>query len=103
MRSFPSACSTTADGYPAIRDQDLAGDGPTGRGGQEDRRAGDVVGLADPAERRGLQRAGQALRILPQRAREIGAHQPGRDAVDRDVARPPLYREVAGELEIGRL
>src|SRR6266404_1136107 len=91
------------DRHAAIGDDDLAGDKAGGRRGEEKGDAGDVLGLADAAERRRLQAALELRRILPERPGEVGLDQPGGDAVDADIVLAPLDREVAGELEIRRL
>ena len=65
--------------------------------------ARDLVGLADPAKRRGGAAALQPLLVLPQRAGEIGLHQTRRHAIDAHALRSPFAGEAAGEREVGGL
>ena len=71
---------------------------------QEHHRAGDLVGLADPAQRR---RWRSPLRAASgsshKRAGEIGLDQARRDAVHADVVRAEFVRQVARELHVGGL
>src|SRR5437867_2753927 len=62
--------------------------------GQEGGDAADVVGIADAPQRRGLQPRLEALLVLPQRAREVGLHQAGGDAIDAHVLGTPLDGEA---------
>ena len=68
-----------------------------GVGGEVDHGAGDLVGLADAAQRRGRGAALEVALVFPQRAGEIGLDQAGRDAVDANVFRAPFAGEVAAE------
>ena len=45
----------------------------------------------------------RALLVFPQRAGELGLHQPGRDGVDAHVLRAPLGGEVAHQVVVGGL
>src|SRR6202042_1401894 len=87
----------------AVADDRLAGGERARLRGQEHGRARDLVRLADAAQRRALRRAFQGLRVLPQRAREIGFDQARRDAVGADVVRAVLDGDVARELHVGSL
>ena len=69
--------SLAADRHPRIGDDGLAGDEGAGLAGQHDGDAADVVGLADAAQRRRLQALVEILRVVPQRAGEVGPA-PGR-------------------------
>src|SRR6185437_14026479 len=76
--------------HAAVDHDRLAGHEGRGIGSEIGDRAGDLVGLADAAERRGGTAALQPLLVLPQRAGEIGLDEAGRDAVDAHALGPPL-------------
>src|SRR5438552_3666304 len=66
----------------AVDDDGLAGHEGRGVGGEIGDRAGDFVGLTDPAQRRRGGAALQEIFVFPQCAGEIGFHQARRHAID---------------------
>ena len=69
---------------------------------QHDRSAGNLIRLADATQRRLFVSVFQHLRIIPKRARKIGADQARRDAIDPHVVRSELDGEIARQLQVGR-
>src|SRR5262249_47223136 len=67
---------------------------------EEHRRAGDVIGLSDAAQRSCRFGASEGLSVLPQRASEIGAHKPRSNAIHSNVLWPPLDCEIPRELKV---
>src|SRR5579871_6559846 len=90
-------------GHAAVDHDGLPGHEGRGIRGEISHRARDLVGLADPPQRRGGAAVFQALLVLPQRAGEIGLDQARRDAVDADALRAPFAGEAAAQREIGSL
>src|ERR1700679_4191860 len=66
----------------AVDDDSLSRHERAGARGEEDRGAGDLVGFADAAERRAFVGRFQGRGVFPERAREVGLDQAGRDAID---------------------
>ena len=67
--------------------------------------AAPAISCGSPIRRSG-RRSGHRLQrvgIFPQRFGEIGPHQPRRDAIDPHALGPELRRQIARQLEIGRL
>src|SRR6185312_2120750 len=89
--------------HTAVDHDGLAGHEGGGIGGEIGHGARDLVGLADPAKRRGGTAALQALLVLPQCAREIGLHQARRHAIDAHALRAPFAGKAAGERKVGGL
>ena len=71
-RSASDRSSRRRRRHAAVDHDGLAGHEGRGVGAEIGHRAGDLVGLADPAQRRGGAAAFQALLVFPQRAGEIG-------------------------------
>src|SRR5271165_2043013 len=92
--------SAARDGGAAVDDDHLAGHERARGRGEKDGGAGDLIRLADPSQRRRRRHRLQRVRVLPQGAGEVRAHEAGRDAVDADVVTAELDREIAGELEV---
>src|SRR3546814_19149936 len=92
----PSFSDTLEIHHAAAIDHDgLAGHEAAGPAAEEDGRPGDLVGLADPAQRIALGRLLGDLRVLPQSTGEIGLDQARPDAFGAHVLRPPFSRAVA--------
>ena len=72
-------------------------------GREVERRAGDVLGLAQTAERMGRERPLEQLGIGLRLARHRGAHVAGTDRVDRDPVRCELRRQRPDDLQHGPL
>src|SRR5690606_30167768 len=82
--------SASGGGDPAVDHDGLARDERARGPRQHHRDAGDVLGLAEPAQRiRGLG-GGAPLGVLVQRPGEVGLDEAGRDAVHTDVLGAPF-------------
>ena len=93
----------SGNGDAAVDHNGLAGYVAAGLRGQKEGGTGDLVRLADAAERRLRVSSLQILRIFPQRTREVGANEARRDAIDAHVVRTELDRKIARELHVRRL
>src|SRR5439155_242060 len=85
------------DHRSAIDDESVAGDVGAGARGQEQRSAGNLFRLTKPAKHGCRLAPGAALRVFVEGAGELGHDQPGRDAVDADIVRPPFGGETAAQ------
>src|SRR3546814_3505885 len=61
---------------------------------EKDRGSRDFFGLADAAKRRAARRYFQRVGIFPQRPREVGLDEAGRDAIHAHALRPEFIGEV---------
>jgi len=99
----PRRYRALGDHRAAIDDDGLPGDKRAGPRRQQQRRAGDVDRLPEPAQRRRRFTRGAARGVFVKRAGEFGLDQTRRDAIDAHVMRSEFGGEVTRELEIGGL
>src|SRR5262245_4533186 len=100
---WPVAClAASRDRHAPIGNDDLAGDEARSRRGKERSDAADLVGFADPPQRRARQSALQQHFVLQQRASEVGVDEARCDTVDAHVLWSPLNGELAGQGKIRR-
>src|SRR3954447_20645495 len=101
--AHPRVSNTLGDADASIGDDALAGNEGARVGREEYRYPSYVARLAEAPERRRFDALRAPLVVLPQRARELGLHQPGRDGVDPHAPRAPLGGEVAHQMMVGGL
>src|SRR6266404_8263500 len=89
--------SSRSRGRAAVDHDRLAGHEGRGVGGEIGYRAGDLVGFADPAQRRGGGAVLQPRLVFPQRAGEIGLDEARRYAIDAHAFRAPFAGEAAAQ------
>src|SRR3989441_12114388 len=82
----------------AVHHQNVAVNIVARRGAEKDSRAGQIAGLAPPADGDALENLAAALRVVAQRRRIVRGHIARRDGVDVDALGCPLVRERLGEL-----
>src|SRR3546814_10944351 len=91
-------CSSSARSIAAVDDDRLTRGEAACAAREKDRGPRDFFGLADAAKRRAARRYFQRVGIFPQRPREVGLDEAGRDAIHAN-ALPP---ESSGEVKTGR-
>src|SRR5690606_35970692 len=87
-------CSAAGGDHAAVDDDGLARQEGARRPREHHGDAGDVLGLAEAAQRIGGLGGGAPLRILVERAGEVGLDQARGDAVDADVLGAPFAAQV---------
>jgi hypothetical protein len=83
---------------PAIDHQIMAVDEPARRAREEHGRSANLLDTAHPAKRSHLHAPDHELCILRQVGNQFGSDQPGRYRIGANALRPPLYRQIAGQL-----
>src|SRR6478735_12625746 len=81
----------------AVHGQDVAGHVAGTVGQQEDHRADDLLGRAEPVQRDRVQRLGERLRVVLHPAGHLGVDEARRDRVDADAEVAVLDGEALGE------
>ena len=78
----------------AVDNDRLPGDKGAGARGEQQRHPGNVLGLAEAAQRRGGFARGAALRVLVKHPGELGLDETRGNAIDPDIVGSPFGRKI---------